>query len=519
MSGERTSPDGTVIGGACLTWFPRCQAALDVILDGFEDKDKLGSPGKPLHVKFYPKSAKIHSNSYHQPDAWEMTFDARDCPFDPALIRQATVQIFLYDAGKMEDPPAGPDALMPMSDTVTELEPDIVGLFDDDSMELSDDGRWITVQGQDMTTLFSGKQWPPHPNGRAKRVPTGMKLDDFVWDRIREVNDSGRMRVSFDGDLGTKDMPLVGKDQPAGHRRGVPVKQSTTYWDVIYQTVIRHGFVCYVRGWNIVIAKPKNLEDYRNADIVKMAWGNNIEHLTLQRKLGKQNVPTIVVVAYDEKGQFSTRVQWPDPKLASKTEKSLSPKVASKIHSVEKQTIKGTTAQKAKAPKAGAKPKTTMVKKDEEFMIVPVHGTWSPESLLLAAKSLHTLIGRGERRIIVKTHDLQDINGKPLLHLMAGDAAEIHWQDFNSETMQAMSVEQRIRYLQEFGYQADVAQTLALAYDKLANKMNPPMRIHELTKDFDNEGGLSLEIELMDFAHVEPPPAQVALMVYTRLSR
>ena len=164
MSGEHTSPDGRIIGGACLTWYPRCQASLDVILDGYEGADGLGSADTPLHVKFYPKSAKIHSNSYHMPDSWEMTFDARDCPFDPALIKAATVQIFLYDAGQMEDPPAGPDALMPMSGE--DLEPDIVGLFDDDSMELSDDGRWITVQGQDLTTLFSGKQWPPCAGSR-----------------------------------------------------------------------------------------------------------------------------------------------------------------------------------------------------------------------------------------------------------------------------------------------------------------------------------------------------------------
>ena len=494
---------GEALNGRAQVFYPRCRASLDVILDGLDSG--LGSEATPLHVEqFYPRSAKIHSNSYHVPDAWELTFDARDCPFDPALIRLATVQIFLYDAGQMEDPPAGPDALMPM--TGPEMKPDIIGLFDDDSMELSSDGRWITVQGQDLTTLFSGKQWPPHANGRARRLPVGMKLNEFVNDRIREADPTGMMQVSFEGELGAADMPKVGKDQPAGHGRGVPVKQETTYWDVIYGTVIRHGFICYVRGWNIVIAKPRNLADFRNADIVQMAWGNNIEHLTLQRKLGKQNVPTVIVVGYDENGQVRKTYSWPDPKHQDKHGKALSPKVASKIHSVEKSTIKGTTAKKtAKAPKAGAKPKTTVVKKDEEFMIVPIHGTWSPDALLRAAESLHILIGRGERRIIVKTHDLTDINGKPLLHLMAGDAAEIHWQDFNSETHPAMNPEERVQFLREHGYQDDVAQTLALAYDRLRDKANPPMRIREITKDFDTEGGLSIEMELVDFATVTVP--------------
>jgi hypothetical protein len=295
-------------------------------------------------------------------------------------------------------------------------------------------------------------------------------------------------------------MPMIGKDQPAGHGRGVPVQQQTTYWDVIYKTVIRHGFICYVRGWNIVIAKPKNLEDFRSANIVQMAWGNNIEHLTLQRKLGKQKVPTIIVVAYDENGQSSKRIMWPDGKLQTKIANPLGPKVVSKTRVVEKQTIKGTTAQTAKHHTHPAKPKATVVKHEEEFMIVPVYGTWSPDALLRAAQSLYTLVGRGERRIIVKTHDLCDIYGAPLLHLMSGDAAEVHWQDFNSETMQSMTVEQRVQYLKERDYADEVAQTLALAYDKLRDKLSPPLRIREITKDFDNERELSIEMELVDFA-------------------
>ena len=495
MSGELvTGPDGQQHGGGVSLWYPRARATLDVILDGFTSD--LGSQDTPLHVTFYPKTAKIHSNSYHMPDAWEMTFDARDCPFDPALIRLAMVQLSIYDAGGVDDPPAGPG----------DAEPDIIGLFDDDSMELSGDGRWITVQGQDLTTLFSGKQWPPMPGGRARRIPTGKRLDLFVNDLVQEVTQSAEhpnahaMGVVFGDGVSAVDMPTIGKDQPAGHGRGIPVKQGTTYWDVIYGTVTRHGYICYVRGWNIVIAKPKNLSDYRNADIAQMAWGNNIEYITLQRKLGKQNVPTIIVVAYDENGQHSKRVPFPDPKLSSKIAKDLPSTPHNKLTSTEKHTIKGTTAQKVVHHKGAIQPKATVVKKDEEFMIVPVHGIWDDKALLRAAESLHTLIGRGERRIIVKTHDLQDINGKPLLNLSSGDAAEIFWQDFDFQTMPAMSTEQRVQYLKGRGYQDEVAQTLSLAYDKLHNKLNPPMRIRELTKTFDNQGGLDFEMELVDFA-------------------
>jgi hypothetical protein len=497
------------LDGKTRLYYPRCRAYLDVILDGWgEGDDGLGSTDTPMHVEVYPKSAKIHGNSYHQPDSWEMTFDARDCPFDPALIRAATVQIFLYDAGQMEDPEGGTandngSASANDNGAATFATPDIVGLFDDDSMDLSNDGRWISVQGQDLTTLFAGKQWPPLPNGRARRIPTGVRLDWFVNDRIREVDPSGKMQVEFEGDLNGSDMPIVGKEQPAGHGRGVPVQQGTTYWDVIYKTVIRCGFVCYVRGWNVVIARPKNLTDYRHADIVKMAWGNNVEHITLQRKLGKQKVPTVIVVAYDENGMRRDPVQWPQTSLTKGKATHLLPKKpATTTHVVEKHTIKGTTAQTHARKHESKRPKATVVKENEEFMIVPIHGTFDPESLLRHAQSLYTLIGRGERRIIVKTHDLTDINGKPLLHLMSGDAVEVHWQDFNEQTMPTMDMEQRADYLTGRGFQPEVAQTLARAYDKLANKLNPPLRLREITKDYDNESGLSIEMELVDFAVV-----------------
>jgi hypothetical protein len=489
VSGERD--------GVARTWFPRCRAYLDVILDGYGEGDGLGSADQPLHVEVYPKSAKIHGNSYHEPDGWEVTFDARDCPFDPALIRAATVQLFLYDAGAVDDVAGAID------DGGDSIEPDVVGLFDDDSMECDESGRWITVQGQDLTTLFSGKQWPPMPNGRARRIPTGKRLDVFVNDCIQEVAASGShpLTVKLDTGLTAADMPMVGKDQPAGHGRGVPIQQGTTYWDVIYKTVLRMGFICYVRGWNVVIAKPKNLEHFDADKITQMAWGNNIEHVTLQRKLGRQKVPTVIVVGYDENNQIRKRVMWPQTSLTKGKATTLLPKKPAKLtHVTEKHTIKGTTAARPVHHKRDPKPKATLVKENEEFMIVPVHGTFDPEALLRQAQSLYTLLGRGERRIIVKTHDLTDTAGRPLLHLMAGDAAQVFWQDFNADTMQAMETEARVKYLLGYGYQPEVARVLAVAYDHLANRQNPPMRIRSITKDFDNSQGLSLEIELVDFA-------------------
>ncbi|MEG7677011.1 hypothetical protein U2060_14830, partial [Listeria monocytogenes] len=89
------------------------------------------------------------------------------------------------------------------------------------------------------------------------------------------------------------------------------------------------------------------------------------------------------------------------------------------------------TASTRAAPKARAKTETF----SDEYIIIPVYGISDGDALRRAAKMMRTLIGRGERKIVVKTRDLVDNKLADLLWLGAGDAFEIHWQDFNEEVL------------------------------------------------------------------------------------
>lgn len=148
-----------------------------------------------------------------------------------------------------------------------------------------------------------------------------------------------------------------------------------------------------------------------------------------------------------------------------------------------------------------------------------MYGIHSEEALRRAGEARRNLLGRGERKIVCKTRDLVDLNGVGIMNLKAGDAAMIHWQDFNSETFYQKSVEERIEVLKARGYQQDVAYVIAESFEKLANRKERPMRIREATYSFDNDGGLSIEMEMVDFVTVEASKGEQVQMAVGMASR
>jgi hypothetical protein len=61
-----------------------------------------------------------------------------------------------------------------------------------------------------------------------------------------------------------------------------------------------------------------------------------------------------------------------------------------------------------------------------------------------------------------------------------------------------MGVAERTAYLVRRGYQAQVAQTIARFHDKLL-ALRRPLRVREVTFDYDVDSGVSIELELCDF--------------------
>jgi len=461
-------------------FYPNARAILQVVFDGFGTS---AQDTPPKIIPIIPKSLTVHKNSYRQADSWELVFDARDLPIDPALIRAGAVEIFLFQASgldheqrvldrklsKINIPNYKPRDMVDeialeigRADAIDKLarstKPIIAGLFDEANMEMTPNGRWMSISGQDYTDHLIKIQYPPDKKGRARRIPTGRKLDVILAQLLAEADPTGRLRIKLRG-LSKSDMPTVGNTEVRGNKRGIPVESSTSYWDVMYKVAIRYGFILFVDGIEVVLSRPKNIKSDKTTKILKFAWGHNILNMEMKRNLSKQQVPQIIVQGYDPKRKKSTSVAYPE--------------------------------------KADKKPTGIGVKRNE-YQFVPVYGISDPKVLRRMAENLFNLLGSGERKLTMTTKDLRDMRGDDLLSLATGDALSIKFDPFNREILQGLPDGEKVKYLTDRGYGFAIAQVISESYTKL-EMLTRPLRVREVTYEFSQEEGVTIELELQEF--------------------
>lgn len=497
-------------------WYPQARVILQVILDGYGATVR---DSEPLIIPVLPKSATVHRNSYKQADSFELIFEANDLPFDPDLVRAGAAEVYLYHVSELgedqrvvsrKDPLAAPDPSStrprgPMETLALEAQlpnskdkftwgnkPTIVGAFDRDDLELDSSGKWVTIAGQDYTALLAGIQWKPLPNGRARRIPTGDRLDDFINVMLGEADPGGKLRVRVRG-IEDTDLPTVGKGEVASNKRGIPVEQDTSYWDVMYKTVTRYGLILFVDGLDVVISRPKTISDGDQSTIRRMAWGRNLETLKLSRELGKLQAPTIVARSYDPSTGQTLSAEYPVGEFH---------RAIQKVSKAGKKKFKSATRSSTRKSKAGKV--TTTVRNRDEYQFITLHGITDRAALQLAAETQYHLLGRAERKLVATTRDLSDLTGQAMLNATAGDAFTIDWDEFNREMLADPKIPQdvKVQHLVDRGFNRAVAEEVARRY-VLLEGIKRPLRLREGTITYDTDDGIKIELELADFVVVE----------------
>jgi hypothetical protein len=489
-------------------FYPQARAVLQIVFDGFSLHAK---DTAPQIIPIIPMEATVHRNSYRQADSWELTFDANDLPIDPQLVRSGAVEIFLFQTtARDQDLRIMSRQHTVLTDT-TEVDgkprdafdaqmlelglrkakekftfgkpPMIAGLIDDVSLEMGTGGKTVHLSGQDYTAYLISRQWPPTKKGRARRIPTGMRLDKFVEQMLLEADPQQRLKVKVEN-IDEASLPNVGAGETRGKRRGIPVEQDTSYWDVIYKTVTRYGAICFVRGLDVVITRPSALREEFDHRIRRLAWGNNVESLELTRHLGKEKVPRVIVRGYDEKTQKTVTVEFPREPASQKSQAK-----TKKLRGVKRKS---------------AIPEGTIGVEEDEYQIIPVYGISDPIRLYEIAQNIFTLLGQAERRIRVTTNDLNDFEGNSMLDMNPGDPITIGFKDFNKELLanDEVSHEAKINHLLNRGYNEAVAAVIASHYRKF-DFLKRPLRIREMSYEYSVGGGISTEIEAVDFVVID----------------
>lgn len=479
-------------------YYPDARAILQVIFDGFGEEAR---DTEPFVIPVLPKEVHITRNSYRQADSWELVFEGNDFPLDPRLTRAGAAEIFLFenagitkeqrvlDRGKAFQDVAARVPRNVIDEISLELQlaaavdrftlgrkPAIAGLFDGHDFMLDSGGKWVTINGQDYTDYLIKKQWPPLPNGRARRVPVGKRLDLLLTEILADADEEGRLELVVDG-IKPSALPVVGKSEVRSHKRGIPIKQETSFWDVMYSLAVRHGCILFVRGLEVVLSRPQNLSELTGGKIRRMAWGHNLTQLNLTRELGKEVAPTVVVKSYDGAGKVIT-VDHP-------------PGTFTKIK------------RRSRKAKRTGKTKTS-IKKTEEYRIETVYGITDPVVLRNIARTKYDQLARPERKVRFATKDLRDFEGKPILDLASGDAFTIGFAEFNLELLanQDVSEQTKFNHLRARGFAQPVARIIAEHYTKL-KFLERPMRFREGSIDYTVEDGITIEGELVDFVVID----------------
>ncbi len=461
-------------------YYPQARAILQIVFDGFGPSAR-DTPPKIIPV--LPKTVTVHRNAYRQADSWELVFDGQDLPVDPQLIRSGAAEIFLFETLGLSDAShqvtrqsglqrtdrtsvEGIQEELGLSDKdrfTFDNRPMIAGLFDEHSIEMSSGGKWVSIQGQDYTLFLKSRQYPPDATGKARRIPSGKRLDKILCNLLALADTQGKLTL-VTRDIALVDLPIVGANETRGNKRGIPVEQGTSYWDVMYNLAIRHGCILYVDGLNVVLARVQNARD-RISTAKHIAWGKNLDSLNMSRKLGKEKVPRQVVKGYNPKTRQKITVEWPKNRQAT--------------------------------------PGTLGVEEDE-FAITAVTGNYSKEDLLELAKGKFNLIGQSERSVRFSTRDLKDLKEKDMLDLKAGDTVFLGFEDFNQELINNDKVpeEAKFQHLTSRGYGDAIARIIAQNYTKL-KLLNRPMYVKEISYNYDASGGINIEGELIDFVVVD----------------
>jgi hypothetical protein len=139
----------------------------------------------------------------------------------------------------------------------------------------------------------------------------------------------------------------------------------------------------------------------------------------------------------------------------------------------------------------------------EEVQAFSVPGVTDVGVLKDIAETTYNSIARGEGTIRFSTKHLRDLPDKAgeqrdLTKLRAGDPVSIGFDPFNDDEMRALAPELRERFLVRLGYQPDVARLVATEYERL-EQFKRPFYTKEVTLDWSREGGLSVEVEAINF--------------------
>jgi hypothetical protein len=408
-------------------YYPRCRVALDlwgaaapisqlapdVVVDGLS-----------------PISATVEKNAYSEADTASVSLPYERFPVDPRALRDVRVRIWLGDVGSV-------DGALPRGNA-----PLFVGYADEPPLERDEEGSVLSLQCRDYTAIALDTPW-----GRQRRIRCDRPLDAIVRDVFRAYPTLAPLAGNV---VARGTAPVPGAATARG--RSFAWRADGNVWEALSDLAARVAWTLWFEGESVVLSPSEAV--YGEDALLgtpQLVWGENLARLTVSRKLTRERVGGIEVLAYNTR--------------------------EGKVY-------------RGRHPRRG--------EEYTQYRPAP-SATWSQVRVTEVARQVHELLRRQQMEASFETQEMQ-VGGHDLVALRHGRAVRIAVDPELEAAVAAATEGGQLNALLTAGYDPAVARVLAENWRELV----VPWQVRSARHEWSQDTGYRLSADLIHTLVVEP---------------
>ena len=509
---------------------PVADAGMQAFGPGVEHQRGQGSQDfESVGYDIVPYAVSVERNSYREADACRITIPLTKMPFDPRVIRSATVQIFggVLDPLEYREGFDSNQALKLPDFTANGVSNQLFAGFVDDWEVERGDHDVLQITARDVTSILVDAELPQNT---LKGLPKASKLDDVIRAIIAQLPAAEGLRVVVEL-LNGDELPTLAEIKPPnwfdskktvkkGRKRSPNGSQKMYYWDMITDLCVAAGFVCFMRlptlddaGGNVagrgiaarpelVISDPRTYykdsikfggERVAPDTVRRFIYGINVDSLKLRRKFGGIKTPTIEVRSWDTRKGKALVGRFP------------------------RRTVNNKPATSGKGDREEV----------QVHLLRDIVGPGAQDRLDKAAASIYQQLSRGEFEVQIKTKALAALprNVSPsevtrsttstpanvdadIFAMQAGDPIIVGIDQANKELDRITTVTEfnktlgpaRSELMQKVAIRRDLADAIAIAMD--SDFIQQEFRVQKAVMTWAHQSGWEFEVHAINYLDI-----------------
>ncbi len=262
-------------------YYPRCLVVLEVLLEDFQN----GADDAVHEIAMIPVSCEVNRNSFLEADDFRVTFDLRDLPVDPRVLRQVRVRIYLDGVRN----PA--DRLKPKRSNAA-----FVGWMDEAKQSLDGSAEVVELTGRDYTSALLDHKWGP------KAINLTRQLSDVVNSILDEVPGCAELPLFIDGPKATTILAKA-----FGKSKYTPKSSKDSAWQVLTDICALLALIPVVELDTLHIRAAGEFGQTASAFV----YGENVSKLVLKRRVNDAKQKQVRVRCWDEAAREEREATFP----------------------------------------------------------------------------------------------------------------------------------------------------------------------------------------------------------------